>query len=41
MSDAEARYHEAMQEARHMLTCGLCLIGRPDLCPCDDEETDE
>jgi hypothetical protein len=38
MSTREDRYFEAVAEQRHMLTCGLCLIGRPDLCPGDDED---
>ena len=37
MSAREDRYFEAMQEARHLRDCLPCLIGRPDLCPGDDE----
>ena len=39
MSAREDRYFEAMEEARHMRDCLPCLMGRPDLCP-DDEEDD-
>lgn len=41
MTSREDRYFEAMQEARHMRDCLPCLMGRPDLCPDDDEETNE
>jgi hypothetical protein len=41
MTSREDRYFEAMEEARHMRDCLACLMGRSDLCPGDDEETNE
>jgi hypothetical protein len=41
MSTYEDRMDDARDAARHMRDCLPCLMGRPDVCPGDDEETSE
>jgi hypothetical protein len=41
MSDAESRYYDALDDAGHVHNCGLCLIGRGDLCTDSEDDNDD